>query len=78
MREKHTSKTRQNKRVVDKPLTEVAVQRVEAAGLLHAVPDGLELVRKVGTSSLGRVKVALDGHADAASDNAITVATAQL
>ena len=37
-----------------------------------------ELVRKVRTASLGRVKVRLDGHRNAAADDAVAVTPAEL
>jgi hypothetical protein len=40
---------------------QIREKRVEVAGLLHAVADGSELVRKVRTSSLGGIKIGLDG-----------------
>ena len=57
--------------------TQVGEKRVKVAGLLHAVADRRELVREVLATSLRRVKVRLNRHADAAAHDAIPVAPAQ-
>lgn len=56
------------------PAGEVGVQRVEVAGLLHAVADRLELIREMLATGVRGIEIGLDHHGEAAADDAIAVA----
>ena len=56
---------------------EVGKDAVKVTCFLHAVPDRRELVREVRTARLRRVEVALDHHANATPDDAVTMPASQ-
>ena len=56
---------------------EVRVERIEVAGLLHAVADAGKLIGEVLTAGVGGVEVALDDQSQATANDAVAVCVAQ-